>query len=326
MQVSFHWRGPVQLGQVAVYHKAGASKEKRDAEPESEPEAYLGRHKRHMHRHERRDAVTVTQTTYTTSTRTNNGASSTPTPATGSDWVRSSYYNAATGEADNIVFLNHMGGTNGSGSWDSCFGNTLSYAACNGVDGAASPQVLANCVIPSDQEVVLFTAEPCDARCGYSRPGTPAYKGFSTASDVVFLVDFMMPRDPGSGFNVDMSAAWFLNAQIPRTLQYGSASCSCWVSGCGEFDVFEILSTGSNYLTTTLHSSQGTGTQFGGGGCSDYIARPLTDYMKAAIVFDVDTSQFIITVIDPSTTFGAGLSNAQVAGWAGITGSVVSIP
>ena len=312
----------MQLGQVAVYHKAGASKEKRDAEPELDHDLpYLGRHKRHMHRHERRDAVTVTQTAYTTSTRTNDP--STPTP--GSDWVRTSYYNAASGEADNIVFLNHMGGTNGSGSWDSCFGNTLSYAGCNGVDGAGSPQVLGNCVIPSNQEVVLFTAEPCDASCGYSRPGTPAHKGFSTASDVVFLVDFMMPRDPGSGFNIDMSAAWFLNAQIPRTLQYGLAECSCWVSGCGEFDVFEILSTGSNYLTTTLHSWQGTGTQFGGGGCADYIARPLTGYMKAAIIFDVGTRQFLITVIDPNTTFGAGLSNAQVASWAGVPKSMVNI-
>lgn len=252
-------------------------------------------------------------------------ASPAAAPATGSNWVRSSYYNAATGEADNLVFLNHMGGTNGSGSWDSCFGNTLSYAAPNGVDGAASPEVLANTLIPSDQEVVLFTAEACDASCGYVRPGTPAFKGFSTATDVVFLVNFQMPRDSGSGFNVDMSAAWFLNAQIPRTLQYGSAACSCWTSGCGEFDVFEILSTGSNFLTTTLHTWQGTGTEYGGGGCSDYINRPLTSYMSAAIIFDAATSQFVITVIDPSTDFGATLTEAQVASWVGTTGATVDI-
>jgi hypothetical protein len=297
----------VNLAQVAVYYPSGAAKHKRNAEPEPEAEAHehnhhiLGRHKRgHVHHHERRDAATAV------------------------DWVRSSYYNAATGEADNIVFLNHMGGTNGSGAWDTCFGNTLSYAASNGVNGAASPQVLANCVIPSDQEVVLFTAEPCDASCAFVRPGTPAFKGFSTASDVVFLVEFMMPRDSGSGFNVDMSAAWFLNAKIPRTLQYGAAECSCWTSGCGEFDVFEILSTGSNFLTTTLHSWQGTGTQYGGGGCSDYISRPLTANMQAAIIFDADTSKFIITVI-PSTTFGTTLTDAQVGAFIGVSGSQVNI-
>lgn len=314
---------------------------KREAEPEPEHDHHLNRHKRgHGHRHERRGAVTVTETTYTTSTQTNFGAlgaiaplSGLTTPcttstttsaaaaATGADWVRSSYFNAATEEADNIVFLNHMGGTAGSGTWDTCFGNTLSYAAANGVDGAASPQVFASCTLPSDQEIVLFTAEPCDETCAFVRSGTPAYKGFSTAEDVVFLVDFMMPRDSSSGFNVDMSAAWFLNAQIPRTLQYGSATCSCWTSGCGEFDVFEILSTGSDFLTTTIHSWQGTGTEFGGGGSSDYIERPLTSYMQAAIIFDAATSQFIITTLDTTGDFASGLTDSQVDTWTAPAGA-----
>jgi Putative TOS1-like glycosyl hydrolase (DUF2401) len=310
---------------------------KREAEPESEHHDHrLNRHKRgHGHRHERRGLTTVTATTYTTSTQTNYGAqapasgpcttstttSAAAAAATGADWVRSSYFNAATGEADNIVFLNHMGGTAGSGTWDTCFGNTLSYAAANGVDGAASPQVFSSCTLPSDQEIILFTAQPCAGDCAYVREGTPAYKGFSTAEDVVFLVDFMMPRDSSSGFNVDMSAAWFLNAQIPRTLQYGSAACSCWTSGCGEFDVFEILSTGSDFLTTTLHSWQGTGTEYGGGGCSDYIERPLTSYMQAAIIFDAETSQFIITTLDTTGDFGSGLTDSQVETWAAPAGA-----
>lgn len=223
------------------------------------------------------------------------------------------------------MFLNHLGGTNGSGAWDSCFGNTLSYANCDGVTGAQAPQVLGNVVIPSDQEVVVFTGNQCGSDCGYVRPGTPAYEGFSTATDTIFLFQFMMPRDSGSGFNVDMSAVWFLNAEIPRTLQYGNGACSCWTSGCGELDVFEILSAGSDYLTATLHTWQGTGTQYGGGGCPDYIGRPLSSYMTAAVIFSVDTQTVDIVVLDPSTAFSPTLTGAEVQGWIATSGSQVNI-
>ena len=135
----------------------------------------------------------------------------------------------------------------------------------------------------------------------------------------------MMPRDSGSGFNVDMSAAWFLNAQIPRTLQYGEAACSCWTSGCGEFDVFEVLSTGCDYLTTTLHTWQGTGTEYGGGGCADYISRPLTSYMTAAIIFSVSTMEMNIVVLASGTSFDASLSDATVQSWSSVSGSEVKI-
>ena len=329
-----------------MYHRSGAAKEKRDAEPEpdfhghGQPFQALARHKRgHNHPHERRDnvVVTVTDTTYVTSTLNSaasispavapvvNAAAPAPVAVSSLAWTRDSYYNAATGEMDNMVFLNHLGGTNGSGAWDLCFGNTLSYANCDGVTAAQAPTVLSNVLIPSDQEVVAFTGVLCDSSCGYVRPGTPAYKGFSTSTDVVFLLEFMMPRAPGSGFNVDMSAAWFLNAQIPRTLQYGNAACSCWISGCGEWDVFEILSAGSDFLTSTLHTWQGTGTQFGGGGCPDYIERPLTSYMKAAIIMSAATKKMNIVVLDSSVTFDSGLADSLVTGWSATGGSQVNI-
>ena len=94
----------------------------------------------------------------------------------------------------------------------------------------------------------------CNNDCGFVRPGSVAYRlspnfcyvfmhtltvvsdGFDGA-DKVFLMEFSMPMDGTSGFNADMPAIWMLNAQIPRTLQYGNAACSCWESGCGEFDV-----------------------------------------------------------------------------------------
>jgi len=180
-------------------------------------------------------------------------------------------------------------------------------------------------LIPSNSEVILFTSEVCDGSCGFVRPGTPAYKGFDTSSDTVFLLEFTMPRDSGSGFNVDMSAVWFLNAQIPRTLQYGNAACSCWTTGCGEFDVFEILSTGSNFLTSTIHSWQGTGTEYGGGGCSDYFERPLTGTMKAAILFTQETKTLKISILDDSVEFGPGLVDSLVQTWNAAPGSQVNI-
>lgn len=56
----------------------------------------------------------------------------------------------------------------------------------------------------------------------------------------IFFFEFDMPLDGNQGFNGDLPAIWTLNAQIPRTLQYGKAECSCWQSGCGEFDVSSV--------------------------------------------------------------------------------------
>jgi hypothetical protein len=58
--------------------------------------------------------------------------------------------------------------------------------------------------------------------------------------DKIFVAEFQMPLDGTEGFNADLPAIWLLNANIPRTLQYGKAECSCWQSGCGEFDVSPV--------------------------------------------------------------------------------------
>lgn len=36
----------------------------------------------------------------------------------GGDWTRTGYYDAKTQHLDGLTFLNHMGGTSGSGVWD----------------------------------------------------------------------------------------------------------------------------------------------------------------------------------------------------------------
>ncbi|KAF5092537.1 hypothetical protein D0Z00_004535 [Geotrichum galactomycetum] len=238
--------------------------------------------------------------------------------ASGAGWSRDSYYNSKSSSASGVVFLNNLGGVNGSGVWDSCFGNSLSYCGSDGVSAAQEPTTLSDIFLPSNKEFTIFSDRACSGdSCGYYRPGTPAYHGFGGATKV-FLFEFKMPLDPNSDaqINADMPAIWFLNAQIPRTLQYGNGECSCWGSGCGEFDVFEILNSGNKWLTSHLHSGQGSSDpsgSYGGGGTPDYIMRPIDSSMKAAVVFE--EGSITISVLDDDASFDEFLSSETLSGW-----------
>lgn len=227
--------------------------------------------------------------TTTSSSATSSSSSSSSAPTSNSDWSLISNYNAKSNSADNLVFLNNLGGS-GSGTFDFQFGNSLSYAGSDGVSAASSPQVLSETTVGSNHEFIIFSGDKCQGdSCGYYRPGTVAYHGFGGAQKV-FVFEFSMPRDySASGFNADMPAVWLLNAQIPRTLQYGAKSCSCWSSGCGELDLWEILNSGNDRLTTTLHDKQN-----GGGGTSNYFERPTSGTSKGAAIFQGTT----ITVVE----------------------------
>ena len=127
--------------------------------------------------------------------------------------------------------------------------------------------------------------------------------GFSGAQKI-FLIEFSMPNDGTSGYNMNMPALWMLNAQIPRTLQYGSSDCSCWESGCGEMDIFEVLDSGSSRCKSTYHGSYS-------GGDSDYFVRPETETIKVAVVLNADT--LTIKILDDSFDFSSALSSHTVA-------------
>jgi hypothetical protein len=45
-----------------------------------------------------------------------------------------------------------------------------------------------------------------------------------------------------------------LNAQIPRTAQYGPPGCSCWASGCGELEVLGKVVPGAEDRESTLRA------------------------------------------------------------------------
>jgi hypothetical protein len=163
-------------------------------------------------------------------------------PAVG-DWSQVAYFNSDEKRSNGVTFLNNKGGQ-GSGVWDTRFGSSLSYASSDSKTGAASPELFSGSLGSGLDEIAIFTDVPCEKSgdCGYARPGAVAYKGFAGAQKAFFF-EFMMPDDGTSGWNQNMPAIWALNAQIPRTEQYGA--CSCWASGCGEFDIYETLDPGN---------------------------------------------------------------------------------
>ena len=242
----------------------------------------------------------------TSSSSAKASSSSSSGSTSGSGWTRTGYYNAESQTSDGLTFLNHNGGS-GSGVFDYTFGNSLSYASTDGCSGASSSQILADTTIPSNEEVVIMTDTKCtDSSCGFVRDGTVAYHGFDGASKAFFF-EFEMPDDGKTASSiydpVNMPAIWMLNAQIPRTLQYGNADCSCWKTGCGEFDIFEVLAAGDTRCKSTLHGNIA-------GGDSDYFARPTNGTIKAALLLYKDNIH--IKVLDDSTTFGSTMGDTFV--------------
>ncbi|XBW35914.1 hypothetical protein QEN19_001489 [Hanseniaspora menglaensis] len=265
---------------------------------------------------------TSASSTSASSSSSSSSSTSSSSSSTGA-WTRDSYYDAGS-SADNVVFMNYYGGS-GSGTWSSCFGNSLSYANSDASAGSSSSVTLDDTTIESDVEFIIFSGTECsDDNCGYYRSDTPAYEGFGGA-EKIFVFEFGMPTSStSSSSNDDMPAIWMLNAKIPRTLQYGNSDCSCWSTGCGELDLFEILSTGSDKLISHIHDGQGdNGSSSGGSGSSDYFDRPTSGTMKAAVIFSSDSSITIVK-LDDSTTFGSSLDSDTVSSWLSTSGSVAT--
>lgn len=248
---------------------------------------------------------------------------------TSSDWTRLAYYNATTQTADNVTFLTKAGDNS------TCLGKALTYASSNGTSEASDATVLAEgTLITSDEEYVIFSNVSCPSSgtskgCGVYRKGIPAFYGY-TGVTKMFLFEFEMPtetQDNSTSFDYyDLPAIWLLNAKIPRTSQYPSNSnCSCWASGCGEFDIFEVMNgTEKNHLYSTFHTFQGiedlgTGIQADG-----YISRSTDSVMRGGVIFDSngDTVVFMSndTVFD--STIDADTLNGILASYS--TNDIVS--
>lgn len=288
--LSLHLRGPLQLKQFGVYYpKTNA---KRDIHQ------HLG-HRYHSH-HKKKDCGT---------------------------WEQSAYYNADQQVANGLTFLNHHGGA-GSGSFDLCGGLSLSYMSPDTKTGSPTPNILYNNPINSGDEFAIFSDQPCtDATCGFCRPGIPAFQGFA-GDTKIFVFEFKMPRDGNTGFNGDMPAIWALNSNVPRSFQYGikKGSCSCWETGCGELDLFEILTDNKGSLISHYHSTQGTGNQYGGGGSPDYFERPVDKFMKAAVIFDGAKKDVIIRFLPDDCVFGKEMVDEDFMDLQGVQASEFPLP
>ena len=234
------------------------------------------------------------------------GSGETLNPGTPDKWGRNAFYEAGSTQ-EGLVFLNHFGGS-GSGVFDYQFGNSISFAKPDGCGGASSPQKLDDCLLPSNKEIIIMSDKKCsDGSCGYFRPGTAdvAYHGFG-GCEKAFFFEFMMPTssEPAAA-NADMPAIWSLNAQIPRTLQYGKPECSCWTTGCGEFDIFEVLSTGCLKMKSTMHGNKA-------GGSSDYFPRPVSKYVKGAMIMSDDEIKVVLLPDGTNFDFPQYLSKADL--------------
>ncbi|KAL8779344.1 MAG: hypothetical protein Q9213_006987 [Squamulea squamosa] len=226
-------------------------------------------------------------------------------------WARQAYFNAEAGSSNGFTFLNHFGGTKGMPGtaeggpayvlpkprWMITiallmfirFGASLSYASSDGKSAAASAQTLGNKMIEDDVEIIVMSDKTCEG------------DGFAGDSKL-FMMEFSMPRTGKTGFNADMPGIWLLNAQIPLTSQYGTnPKCSCWTSGCGEFDLFEILDTGNFRCKSTLHMAPA-------GGSSDYFQRPEKSTIKAAVLFHGANQAAHIKILDNNQNFDESLA------------------
>lgn len=341
-ELSVHFRGPLKLLQFGVYYPASSSNAKRDDDEDCTTTQHV------HHKHVKRATAIVTQTVFVNQKGQTVTSSATLTPSTAEvvassssskaskssaslsssststaaagDWERVSYY--VPGSTTNCTFLNHYGGT-GSGVWSSAFGNSLSYANSDASSGASEATPLDEVTVGDDVEYLIMSGTECGSDsesgdCGYYREDIPAYHGWNGA-EKIFVFEYEMPTGDSSGNNGDMPAIWMLNAKIPRTLQYGSSDCSCWTSGCGELDLFEILSAGSSKLISTLHDKQGGS----GGGSSNYFTRPTSSSQKAAVIF-TDGEVHIMT-LDSDTSFGSTLDSDTVSTWVAETGTEVTI-
>lgn len=136
-----------------------------------------------------------------------------------------------------------------------------------------------------------------------------------SGSSKAFFIEFQMDhyQNHGNDFGLisDAPAWWFLNAAIPRVLQYGSdrnnIPCSCWSTGCGEFDAFEVLGNGEERAKSTMHR-QGNLE----GGDSNYFKRPVGKKLKFAVVWHFP--HITARVLDENFEFPLSLTEDQIDG------------
>ncbi|KAI9747659.1 MAG: hypothetical protein M4579_007420 [Chaenotheca gracillima] len=230
------------------------------------------------------------------------------------DWHRVAYYNSDSGVQQGLTLMGNKGANECSGSWGP-FGNSLSYVNSDGTSCASTPQKLEkDNYLPTDREIAFFSDKKCSGdSCGYVRDDVPNYHGWE-GEEKAFFFEFQMPddgkTDMGANIAPNMPSIWLLNAAIPRMQQYGN--CSCWATGCGEFDLFEVLHPEDNQkgkAKSTIHRAMSNSA-----GDSDYFARPFDKSIKMAAVMRGSSQTAHINILDDSTDFGENIVQNAIEG------------
>jgi hypothetical protein len=194
----------------------------------------------------------------------------------------------------------------------SAFGNSLSYVSSQGDRVTAESMPFDGTLRTSEGEIAVFSDKACDQDCPYWRPDATSHFGWSGSSKA-FFIEFQMDHYQNTGTDhgviSDAPAWWFLNADIPRILQYGNdrnnVPCSCWSTGCGEFDAFEVLGNGEVRAKSTLHR-QGNLE----GGDSNYFRRPVGRTLKFAVVWHYPSITAV--VLNNDFEFSTSMSDDQI--------------
>ncbi|KAF2682527.1 hypothetical protein K458DRAFT_444167 [Lentithecium fluviatile CBS 122367] len=233
--------------------------------------------------------------------------------ATPCTWERVAYYtSAAPAAATGFAFLANLGDPQKSGTFDYAFGNSLGYVIGDGSKVASQRTPFSGTLETSEREIAVFTDKVCDGNCEYARPDATAHYGWDGPSKA-FFIEFQMDHYDNygndQGMLSDAPAWWFLNAAIPRILQYGNdrnnIPCSCWSTGCGEFDAFEVLGRGEMRAKSTIHR-QGNLE----GGDSNYFVRPVGRMLKFVVVFH--DWNITARVLNDNFDFSEGVTAQQI--------------
>lgn len=236
-----------------------------------------------------------------------------------SSWTRRAYYDSSSSTAENVTFLGNVG------DYVQCLGHALQYVDEDATSASTESKIIDDVTVHSNEEFIIMSNLTCESSgwkkdCGVYRDGIPAYHGYDGTTKM-FLFQFESPVEDDSKMTVNntasynMPAIWLLNAHIPRTAQYPyNPNCSCWNSGCGEFDIFEVLNnTESTHFFSTIHDYQGTDDIEGGLPIYGWLERTPNQVMKGGVVFD---SNGVATVfLSSDTTFDDNLSSSDLSKW-----------
>ncbi|KAF2204489.1 hypothetical protein GQ43DRAFT_409475 [Delitschia confertaspora ATCC 74209] len=299
-EVSIHLRGPMNLSQLAVYTL-----------PSTDVKGHVhGRRSEHIHKHmgvavfatgtscspgEATPSPDNSPSTYKpfvnislehaelASTAPSTASSPSIVSAEEATWNRVAYYaSKSPAQATGFAFMANVGNPGVSGTWDTSFGSSLAYVSSDGTEVVSQPAPF---------------------------NGADGWNGVNKLFLVEFQMDHYDNTNNDQGLISDAPAYWFLNSLISRTLQYGNdrrgVPCSCWITGCGEFDAFEVLARGEERAKSTLHR-QGNFE----GGDSNYFRRPVGRTLKFAVMW----YQYNITatVLPDDFSFSQTLLSSQI--------------